>query len=149
MCGVALAAGWWAWQSLAARVVLQEQDVQIRLPKELAVEAEVSRKIQVQVDQTVPLRVPIQHDPGHCAEADCADDGEHRHGGADRTTVPVKQVIEVDQVIELDTQVQTQVLGMAMTLPIRGSVPVKASVPIDRTFPLSTICRWRWCARRR
>lgn len=136
MSAVALAAGWWAWQNLAARVVLHEQNVQIRLPKELAIEAEVSRKVQVQVDQTVPLRVPIKQDLDIALKQTVPMTVSIDTVVPIRMTVPVKQVIEVDQVIELDTQVQTRVLGISMTLPIRGKVPVKASVPIDLNIPI-------------
>lgn len=136
MCGVALAAGWWAWQNLAARVVLHEQAVQIRLPEELAIKAEVSRNIQVKVDQTVPMRVPIQHDLDIAINQVVPMRVSIDTVVPIRMTVPVKQVIEVDQVIDLNTQVQTKVMGIAMTLPIQGKVPVKASVPIDLNIPI-------------
>ena len=60
----ALAAGvaWWAWHNLAARVVLREQQALVRLPQELSVQASLTRKVVVKVDQVLPVRVPIQQD---------------------------------------------------------------------------------------
>lgn len=136
MAALALLAGWWAWQNLAARVVLKEQAVQIRLPDALSVEAEVRRQVQVKLDQTLPLRVPIKHDLEIAMRQSVPMTVSIDTVVPVRMTVPVKQVIEVDQVIDLDTQVQTKVMGISMTLPIRGKVPVKASVPIDLQIPI-------------
>lgn len=137
MCVAALGVGWWAWQNLSARVILQEQDVQIRLPKELTVEAEVSRQVQVKIDQTLPLRVPVQADVSIALQQSVPMTVSIDTVIPIRMTVPIKQVIEINQEIELDTQVQTRVLGIAMTLPIKGKVPVKASVPIDLNIPIA------------
>ena len=49
MGAASVGVAWWAWQNLAAQVVLKEQDVRIRLPEALAVEAAVSQQVQVRV----------------------------------------------------------------------------------------------------
>ena len=62
MGGLSGAAAWWAWHHLEARVTLREHPARIVLPRELAVQAQVEQKVQVRLDHTLPVRVPIQQD---------------------------------------------------------------------------------------
>lgn len=136
MSGLAVLVGWWAWQNLAARVVLREQEVRVRLPRELAVQAEVSRAVSVRVDQTLPVRVPVRQ-----ALTIPLKDEIPIQVSIDTVLplhldVPVRQVIRIDQAVQLDTKVQTRVLGIPLTLPVRGLIPVQADVPVDLVIPV-------------
>ena len=134
----ALAAGvaWWAWHNLAARVVLREQQALVRLPQELSVQASLTRKVVVKVDQVLPVRVPIQQDLVIPIK-----DAIPVQVSIDtivplRLDVPVRQTIHLDQAIDIDTQVRTRVLGVSLSVPIQGRIPVKADVPVDMVIPV-------------
>jgi hypothetical protein len=136
MSMLAAGATWWAWQNLAAQVVLKEQQADILLPKSLAVEASVDRKVQIQVDQTLPVRVPI-----HQMLSIPLAQAIPIQVSVDtivpiQIDVPVQHVIKVDQIVDIDTQVKTRLLGIPVTLPIQGRIPVKADVPIDLIIPV-------------
>lgn len=133
----ALAAGvaWWAWQNLAARVVLREQQALVRLPDELSVQASLTRKVLVQVDQVMPVRVPIQQDISIPLKDPIPVQVSIDTVVPVNLSVPVKHVFKLDQVIDVDSTVRTRVLGIPLSLPVKGQVPVRAEVPIDITVP--------------
>lgn len=127
---------WWGWQNLAASVVLREQQADIRLPPSLAVEATVTRDVQVRIDQTLPVRVPIRQDLliplPHAIPVKVSIDTEVPIA----IDVPVRQTVRIDQTIDVNADVRTRVLGIPLTLPIQGRVPVQADVPIDVRIPV-------------
>ncbi len=136
MCASAAAVAWWAWRHLAARVVLTEQQADIRLPQALQVRAKVSQSLQIQVDQVLPVRVPIHQDVSIPLL-----DAIPVRVSIDTTLplnldVPVRHTLHVDQVMDVDTKVQTRILGFNVTLPVKGKVPIKADVPIDLVIPV-------------
>ncbi|MDI1258389.1 hypothetical protein [Aquabacterium sp.] len=126
----------WAWQNLAAHVVLRDQEASISMPSELAVRASVSNKIEVRIDQSLRLKVPVREtlripitDPiplNVIVETSVPINFD----------VPIEHTLHVDQVIDLDTKVKTRILGFAVTLPIQGKVPLKADVPIRLVIPV-------------
>nr|WP_315199594.1 hypothetical protein [uncultured Aquabacterium sp.] len=136
MSTLAAVGAWWAWHHLAARVVLREQEADVRLPDELSVLATVSRRVEVRVDQTLPVRVPIQQDLSIPIEDPIPVQVSIDTIVPIRLDVPIKHVLHLDQSIEVDSQVRTRVLGIPLTLPIQGRVPVKADVPIDLVIPV-------------
>lgn len=133
-----LAAGvaWWAWHNLAARVVLREQQALIRLPEGLNVQASLSRRLEVEVDQVLPVRVPIRQDISIPLNDPIPVQVSIDTVVPIDVSVPIKHVFQVDQVIDVDSTVRTRVLGIPLSLPVRGQVPVRAEVPIDIVVPV-------------
>lgn len=130
------AVAWWAWQNLAAQVVLKEQQADIRLPHELSVMASVNQRVQVKIDQTLPVRVPIHQSLSIPLEGAIPIKVSVDTVVPISIDVPFKHILKVDQVVDIDTQVKTRVLGIPMTLPIQGHIPVKADVPLDLIIPV-------------
>ncbi len=136
MAGITGGAAWWAWHHLVAEVQLSEQEADIRLPPSLQVEAKVQRRMQVLVDEQIPVTVPIHQTLTLPIREAIPVQVTVDTMVPVSVDVPVKQVIKVDQVVHVDAQVRTKVLGFPMTLPIRGDVPVRADVPVDLTIPI-------------
>lgn len=127
---------WWIWQNMAAQVVLKEQQADIVLPKELAVQAAVNQRVRIQVDQTLPVRVPIHQDLTIPLKEAIPINVSIDTMVPISIDVPIKHVVRVDQVVQLDTQVKTRILGIPVTVPIQGRIPVKAEVPVDLVIPV-------------
>lgn len=136
MAGLAAGVAWWAWHNVAARVVLREQQALVRLPEELRVQASLSRKVVVKVDQVMPVRVPIHQDISIPLKDSIPVQVSIDTVVPINLMVPVKHVFKLDQVIDVDSTVRTRVLGIPLTLPVKGQVPVRADVPIDIEVPV-------------
>ncbi|RZI81427.1 MAG: hypothetical protein EOP38_19390 [Rubrivivax sp.] len=136
MTAVAAGGAYWAWQRLSAHVVLRDQSAQISMPAELAVRASVSNQVQVRLDQTLRLKVPVHETLSIPITDPIPLTVSIETSVPINLDVPIEHTLHVDQVIELDTKVKTRILGLPVTLPIKGKVPLKADVPISLVIPV-------------
>lgn len=132
-CG---ALGYWAWTHLMAQVQLQDQVAQVALPAELPVHATVTNKVQVKIDQVLPVHVPI-----HQTLSIPIVDPIPVTADLDTTVpidlqIPVDQSVRIDQEVDINTQVKTRLLGFPLTLPVEGKVPLKMDVPLKLIIPV-------------
>lgn len=135
MAALSAVVAWWAWHNLAARVVLREQQALVRLPPELMVEASLNRKVLVDIDQVLPVRVPIKQDLSIALKDPIPVQVSIDTVVPLNLSVPVKHVFKLDQVIDVDSTVRTRVLGIPLSLPVKGQVPIRADVPVDVVIP--------------
>lgn len=133
---LAIAGGYWAWTRLAARVLLQEQRAQVELPAELAVRAAVGGLVEVKLDQSWPVRVPVRQTFQIPLTDPIALQASIDTVVPLAVDVAVEHTLQVDQVIAIDAKVATRFMGMPLTVPIKGQVPVKAAVPISLVIPV-------------
>lgn len=130
------AGAWWVWDNLAAHLVLRDQAASINMPSELAVRASVSNKVQVRIDQTLKVKVPVHENLSIPITEPIPLTVGVETSVPIQFDVPIEHTLHVDQVIDLDTKVKTRILGFNVTLPIQGKVPLKAEVPISLVIPI-------------
>lgn len=126
----------WAWQNLSAHLVLRDQAASITMPRELAIQASVSNKVQVRIDQTLKVKVPVHETLSIPITEPIPLTVAVETSVPIHFDVPIEHTLHVDQVIDLDTKVKTRILGFNVTLPIQGKVPLKADVPISLVIPI-------------
>lgn len=136
MTTLAAGIGWWALGHMAARVTLRDQPADIRLPSELAVQATVSRAVEVKVNQVLPVRVPIDELVSIPIDQVVPVKVHVETAVPLSVDIPFEHTFQIDQVIDLDTTVKTKVLGFSVNLPIKGQVPLKAQVPVSLVVPI-------------
>lgn len=136
MSVVAGGGAYWAWQHLTAHVVLRDQTAQIRMPAELAVRASVSNQVQVRLDQTLKIKVPVHETLSIPITEPIPLTVSVETSVPINFDVPIQHTLHVDQTIDLDTKVKTRILGFPVTLPIQGKVPLKADVPVSLVVPV-------------
>jgi len=136
MTAIAAGGAYWAWQHLTAHVVLRDQVAQIRMPSELAVRASVSNQVQVRLDQTLKIKVPVHETLSIPITEAIPLTVSVETSVPINFDVPIEHTLHLDQVIDLDTKVKTRILGFPVTLPIQGKVPLKADVPISLVVPV-------------
>lgn len=136
MTAIAGGGAYWAWQHLTAHVVLRDQVAQIRMPAELSVRASVSNQVQVRLDQTLRIKVPVHETLSIPITEAIPLTVSVETSVPINFDVPIEHTLHLDQVIDLDTKVKTRILGFPVTLPIQGKVPLKADVPISLVVPV-------------
>jgi hypothetical protein len=136
MTALAGTMAWWAFGNMAAHVVLHDQPADIRLPESLAVKAAVSKAVHVRINQTLPVRVPID-ETLIIPMPDAVPVKVHVETSVPISLdVPVEHTVQIDQSFDLDTTVQTRVMGFNISLPIKGRIPLKAQVPVRLVVPV-------------
>jgi hypothetical protein len=136
LTAIAGGGAYWFWNHWAAHLVLRDQEALITMPSELAVRASVSNKVQVRLDQTLRIKVPVHETLSIPITDPIPLTVSVETSVPINFDVPIEHTLHVDQVIDLDTKVKTRILGFPVTLPIQGKVPLKADVPISLVIPV-------------
>ena len=129
--------GYWAYQNVQARFLLKDQSGWISFPESLEVGAEIRDALQVEVNQSIPTKVPINQAIDIPVPNDI-----HATVTVD-TSIPIKfdvaveDTLIIDQIIPIDTVVQVTVAGIDIGLPIKGDIPIKAAVPLELIIPIN------------
>jgi len=129
--------GYWVYQNVQAQFLLKDQSGWISFPESLEVGAEIRDALQVEVNQSIPTKVPINQAIDIPVPNDI-----HATVTVD-TSIPiqfdvaVEDTLLIDQVIPIDTEVQVTVAGIDIGLPIKGDIPIKAAVPLKLIIPIN------------
>lgn len=131
-----LAAVWFVYTQLDARMTLREQPVTLRLPAGLQAQAVVQQPVRTRIDLQPRVNVPVRQ---HLQAR--VDDTLLMRTGVD-AIVLVDSVVQVDQVVPVTTELSMRVplvgwlpafdvtLPVALSLPFKALVPVRAQVPV-------------------
>lgn len=131
-----LAAVWFVYTQLDARMTLREQPVTLRLPAGLQAQAVVAQPVRTRIDLRPHVSVPVRQN----LQAQ-VDDNLLTRAGFD-ATLPVDTVVQVDQVVQVKTELHMQVplvgwlpafdvaMPVTLSLPFKATVPVRAQVPV-------------------
>lgn len=131
-----LAAVWFVYTQLDARMALQDQPVTLRLPAGLQAQAVVEHPVRTRVDVRPRVSVPV-----HQTLQAQVDDVLLLRAGFD-AVLPVTTTVKVDQVVPVKTELSMQVplVGWLppfdVTLPVTLDVPFKAEVPVNVRVPI-------------
>lgn len=131
-----LAAAWFVYTQLDARMALRDQPVTLRLPAGLQAQATVQRPVFTMLDLRPQVNVPVRQ------RLRAQVDDTLLTRASFEATLPVDTVVQVSQVVAVQTELSMQVplvawlpafdvaLPVSLSLPIKASVPVRAQVPV-------------------
>lgn len=142
--------GYWLFMNLAARLVLADQPLTIRLPAEKDLVLSTSNKIDVLMKGVISAQVPLQQ------TLSLPVSGTYNTEIRLDTRVPLETVIVYEGVIPIDTMADIEAkapvnfqnvkkyknlhfkakLPMKLLLPVKLVVPVKQHIPLKYKGPL-------------
>ncbi len=142
----ALAMLWHRWPTLEARVLAADVPLKVYLDQSLDVTASVLNELDIELDDTVSTRVPVNELLSVPVEEALLLTAEFDAVVPIRVDVPVRDKIVLEQKIAIDTVVEADLLGETFRLPLRGSFPVRAEVPINIVVPIDQPVRMAFTA---
>ncbi len=119
-----------------ARLLVTDTPLKAYLDQPLDVTASVLNELDIELDDTISTRVPVDEQLSVPVEQPLELVAEFDAVVPVRVDVPVKDVIVLEQRINIDTVVEADLLGETFRVPLRGSFPVRAEVPINLLVPI-------------
>lgn len=133
-------------RQLEARLLVTDADLLAYVDQVLEVDASVLNALDIQLNDTVSTRVPVDTLLSVPVEQALELDAVFDAVVPIRVDVPVNDVILLEQDVELDTVVEADLLGETFELPLRGRFPIRAEVPISLLVPIDQPVRLRFTA---
>lgn len=131
-----LAAVWFVYTQLDARMELREQPVVLRLPAGLQAQATVLQPVSTRIDLRPRVSVPVRQRLDAHVEDNLLTQARFE------ATLPVDTVVQVDQVVPVRTELSMRVPlvgwlpAFDVTLPVTLNLPFKARVPVRTQVPV-------------
>lgn len=133
-------------RELEARLLVTDADLLAYVDQTLEVDASVLNALDIQLNETVSTRVPVDTLLSVPVEEALVLDAVFDAVVPIRVDVPVNDVILLEQEVELDTTVEADLLGETFQLPLRGRFPIRAEVPVSLLVPIDQPVRLRFTA---
>jgi hypothetical protein len=131
---------------LEARLLVTDAPLRVYVDQPLAVTASVRNELDIELDDTVSTRVPVDELLSVPVEQPLELIAEFDAVVPIRVDVPVRDKILLEQRIAIDTVVEADLLGETFRLPLRGSFPVRAEVPVNLVVPIDQPVRMAFTA---
>jgi hypothetical protein len=131
---------------LEARLLVTDAPLKAYVDQPLGVTATVLNELDIELDDTVSTRVPVDELLSVPVEQPLELIAEFDAVVPIRVDVPVRDVILLEQKIAIDTIVEADLLGETFRLPLRGSFPVRAEVPVNLIVPIDQPVRMAFTA---
>jgi hypothetical protein len=131
---------------LQAQLLVTDETLYAYVDQTLGVTASVLNPLDIELDDIVSTRVPVDTILTVPVEQPLELDAEFDAVVPIRTDVLVEDVIILEQNVDLDAMVEADLLGETFTLPLRGNFPVRAEVPITILVPIDQDVRLRFTA---
>lgn len=131
---------------LQAQLLVTNETLYAYVDQSLEVDASVLNQLDIELDEIVSTRVPVDTLLTVPVEQPLELDAEFDAVVPIRTDVLVEDVILLEQNVDLDTVVEADLLGETFELPLRGSFPVRAEVPVTILVPIDQNVRLRFTA---
>jgi hypothetical protein len=136
--------GYWVFMNIAARLVLSDQPMTIRLPEQADIVLSSQNKIDVLMKGTIYAQVPLKQ------TLDLPINGDYRTEVEIDTQVPLETIITYEGIIPIDTMADIEAkapasfqnvkkfknLHFKAKLPMKMQLPVKLVVPVKQIIPL-------------
>tara|TARA_R110001599_G_scaffold44009_5_gene131495 strand:+ start:6460 stop:7248 length:789 start_codon:yes stop_codon:yes gene_type:complete len=131
---------------LHAQLLVTDETLLAYVDQPLEVEASVLNRLDIELDEVVSTRVPVDTVLTVPVAQPLELNAEFDALVPIRVDVPVEDVILLEQNVDIDTIVQADLLGETFDLPLRGSFPVRAEVPVTILVPIEQNVRLRFTA---
>lgn len=131
-----LAAVWFVYTQLDARMDLRDQPVTLRLPAGLQAQALLQQPVRTRVDLRPRVDVPVRQ------RLNAQVDDTLLMRTSLEATVVIDTIVQVDQVVPVKTELSMQVPlvgwlpAFDVTLPVTLNLPFKAEVPLRAQVPV-------------
>jgi hypothetical protein len=137
---------WFVVLRLEARLLVTGEPLKAYVDQTLDVTASVLNELDIELDETISTRVPVDELLSVPVEQPLNLVAEFDAVVPVRADVPVRDVILLEQNIDIDTVVEADLLGETFRLPLRGSFPVRAEVPVNLIVPIDQPVRMAFTA---
>ncbi len=131
---------------LQAQLLVTNETLYAYVDQTLEVDASVLNQLDIELDEIVSTRVPVDTLLSVPVEQPLELDAQFDAVVPIRTDILVEDVILLEQNVDLDTVVEADLLGETFQLPLRGSFPVRAEVPVTILVPIDQSVRLRFTA---